>query len=182
MKYEVTLGDRTVAVDVTAANGGWSVSVDGGEPRLVTGRQVDGTRWRLDAGDGLKRMLGIALTGDMAFVLDGDTPLRGEVVDPRARALDMAGGGAQGRIVSQMPGAVVRVLVAPGDEVAEGQVLCVVEAMKMENEFKAPFAATVSSVDVQAGQAIEGGATLLVLEPLDGGPDVAGSPAANRAH
>ncbi|MCB9680888.1 MAG: biotin/lipoyl-binding protein [Alphaproteobacteria bacterium] len=66
-----------------------------------------------------------------------------------------------------MPGAVVRVQVSAGDSVHAGQVLVVVEAMKMENEFKAPFAGVVASVEVAAGQAVESGAVLVVLDPAD---------------
>jgi biotin carboxyl carrier protein len=60
------------------------------------------------------------------------------------------------------------VLVVEGAMVAAGQVLVVVEAMKMENEFKAPFAAKVTSVAVSAGVAVEAGALLVVLEAIDG--------------
>jgi pyruvate carboxylase subunit B len=60
-----------------------------------------------------------------------------------------------------MPGRVVKVLVRPGEEVARGQGLVIVEAMKMENELKAPRAAVVSAVRVTEGQGVEKGAVLL---------------------
>jgi biotin carboxyl carrier protein len=63
-----------------------------------------------------------------------------------------------------MPGKVVRVLVAPGDDVQAGQGLVVVEAMKMENEIGSPRAARVKSVEVSPGQNVETGARLVVLE------------------
>ena len=63
-----------------------------------------------------------------------------------------------------MPGRVVRVLVARGDEVAAGAPLIVIEAMKMENELRASFAARVSEVRVVAGDTVEGGAELIRLE------------------
>jgi pyruvate carboxylase subunit B len=65
------------------------------------------------------------------------------------------------RLVVPMPGRVVRVLVQPGDEVARGQGLVIVEAMKMENELKAPRAAVISAVHVQEGQGVEKGALLV---------------------
>ncbi len=65
------------------------------------------------------------------------------------------------RLEVPMPGKVVRVLVKPGDEVARGQGVVIVEAMKMENELKAPRAARVAAVHVVEGQGVEKG-TLLV--------------------
>jgi len=56
------------------------------------------------------------------------------------------------------------VLVAPGDAVAARQPLVIVEAMKMENELRAPRAGTVASVRVSEGQSVEAHAVLVVLE------------------
>jgi biotin carboxyl carrier protein len=62
-----------------------------------------------------------------------------------------------------MPGRVVRVLEAPGAEVAAGQGLVVIEAMKMENELKSPRAGRVLEVAVREGQAVEAGALLALV-------------------
>jgi biotin carboxyl carrier protein len=62
-----------------------------------------------------------------------------------------------------MPGRVVRVLVGEGDEVAPGQGLVVIEAMKMENELKSPRPGRVREVAVGEGQAVEAGALLVVV-------------------
>jgi biotin carboxyl carrier protein len=66
-----------------------------------------------------------------------------------------------------MPGMVMRVEVAVGDTVAVGQGVVIVEAMKMENELKAPAAARVASVEVQAGVAVEKDQVLVTFAPLD---------------
>ena len=63
-----------------------------------------------------------------------------------------------------MPGKVVRVLVAAGDAVRADQGLVVVEAMKMENEIRAPRDGRVKSIDVAPGQNVETGSRLVVLE------------------
>jgi biotin carboxyl carrier protein len=63
-----------------------------------------------------------------------------------------------------MPGRVVRVLVAAGDRVGAGQPLVVVEAMKMENELRAPADGVVTKVGVEAGAAVDTGAVLIVIE------------------
>ena len=65
------------------------------------------------------------------------------------------------RVKSQMPGKIVRLLVAPGAEVKKGQSLLVMEAMKMENEIKSPQDGVIKDVKVSEGQAVETGAELL---------------------
>jgi biotin carboxyl carrier protein len=62
-----------------------------------------------------------------------------------------------------MPGRVARLLVSPGEVVAARQGLVVVEAMKMENELRAPRAGTVAEVRVRQGDAVEAHTVLVVL-------------------
>jgi biotin carboxyl carrier protein len=68
------------------------------------------------------------------------------------------------RVVSPMPGRVVRVLVAAGDEVTARQGLVVVEAMKMENELRAARGGRVREVAVTVGQSVDAGTVLMVVE------------------
>jgi len=68
-------------------------------------------------------------------------------------------------IISPMPGRVVELLVEEGARVEEGQTVVVVEAMKMANEYRAPFAGTVSVIRSAVGDAVEGGTVLMVIEP-----------------
>jgi biotin carboxyl carrier protein len=63
-----------------------------------------------------------------------------------------------------MPGRVVKVLVAPGDQVEAGQGLVVVEAMKMENELRSPRRGRVSLVSVVEGALVEAHSVLVVVE------------------
>lgn len=67
------------------------------------------------------------------------------------------------RIAAPMPGRVVRVLVAPGDEVSPRQPLVVVEAMKMENELSASRAGRVKDVQVREGSSVEAGKLLVIV-------------------
>jgi propionyl-CoA carboxylase alpha chain len=71
---------------------------------------------------------------------------------------------AAGSLTAPMPGAVVRVLVEPGNAVTAGQTLVVLEAMKMEHSVAAPADGTVAEVRVQPGQQVEAGAVLVVVE------------------
>lgn len=73
-------------------------------------------------------------------------------------------GGGPAKIKALMPGKVIRVLVAEGDEVMEGQGIVVVEAMKMQNEMKAPRAGKVTSVRAGAGGTVAAGELLAVIE------------------
>ncbi len=68
-------------------------------------------------------------------------------------------------VEAEMPGKVVRVNLAPGDAVGQGQGVVVVEAMKMENEIPSPIDGVVKEVAVSAGQTVEAGAVLFVVEP-----------------
>ena len=62
-----------------------------------------------------------------------------------------------------MPGNILKVAVSQGQSVKEGDLLVVLEAMKMENEIFAPKAGTVAAVNVTKGQSVDTGATMVVL-------------------
>jgi len=72
-------------------------------------------------------------------------------------------GAARDAIVTPMQGTVLAVEVAEGDEVEAGQVVCVVEAMKMENEITSPRAGTVSGLSVEPGQPVSNGQVICLV-------------------
>jgi len=74
-------------------------------------------------------------------------------------------GSAGPHLTAEMPGKVVQVLVNTGDVVAVGQVMVIMESMKMETEFTAAVAGTVSFVHVEAGQVVGQGAALVDVKP-----------------
>jgi len=86
---------------------------------------------------------------------------------PRTRRAGGAGGGAAGTgaIAAPMQGTIVKVDVAAGDTVTAGQVICVLEAMKMENNVTADVAGVVADVKVEAGQAVGAGDIIVVITP-----------------
>jgi biotin carboxyl carrier protein len=96
----------------------------------------------------------------------GDRRVNLEVHDPLALRSRRAGdeGGASARIKAIMPGRVVRVLVAEGDEVKKGEGLLILEAMKMENQIVAPRDGRVAALLVAPGQTVENGVELILLE------------------
>jgi acetyl-CoA/propionyl-CoA carboxylase biotin carboxyl carrier protein len=81
----------------------------------------------------------------------------------RERQGGRVGGAGKDAIVSPMQGTVLAVEVAEGDEVQAGQVVCIVEAMKMENEVHAHRAGRVSELSVAAGQPVKTGQVICVV-------------------
>ncbi|WP_333647061.1 acetyl-CoA carboxylase biotin carboxyl carrier protein subunit [Candidatus Binatus sp.] len=110
----------------------------------------------------------VARDGEETVVASRSGSTRLTVADPARRAARAAGKRRElsGRveIKSAMPGRVINVLVAPGDEVKAEQGIIVVEAMKMENEVKAPKAGKVVEVKVVPGQAVEKGQLMIIIE------------------
>ena len=72
--------------------------------------------------------------------------------------------GHESRVDAPMPGLVLKVLVEPGSPVQKGDPLLVLEAMKMENDIKAHFDGTVSTLHVQMGDAVSKGQLLIEFE------------------
>ncbi|HVM44591.1 MAG TPA: biotin/lipoyl-containing protein [Candidatus Thermoplasmatota archaeon] len=96
--------------------------------------------------------------------VDGQ-PMPFRIVDLKTGAAGEAGAGARGaRVKPPMPGKIVTVAVNEGDEVSQGQVLLILEAMKMQNEIAAPTAGVVKKVHVKPGQNVEGKDVLIELE------------------
>jgi len=154
-----------------------TVDVEPGKVRLgdeeiaATLRAVEGTPVRLvTVGDEVHRVIVRARRGkgDYTLWIDGHT-YDVEALDERTRTirdLTAKAGGPTGPVplTAPMPGLIVRVDVKPGDVVAPGQALIVMEAMKMENELRATGAGTVRVVRVSQGDAVEKGAVLVELE------------------
>ena len=86
---------------------------------------------------------------------------------PAPKKKRSAGGKAKksGKVSANIPGKVVTVEVSVGDEVKEGQVVMILEAMKMQNESQAPVSSTVTEIHCEEGQSIEANVPLLVITP-----------------
>jgi len=93
----------------------------------------------------------------------GGAPASARKMPPRLGTKKRAGAASGNDVVSPMHGAVVEIKVAPGDAIAEGQVVAVVEAMKMMNELRAHRAGTAATVHVAAGETVEAGAPIVTI-------------------
>ena len=89
-----------------------------------------------------------------------------EIDDPRQWKRSRHAADAHGRasIAAAMPGKIVRILVGVGDEVVAGQGILVVEAMKMQNELKAPRDGRVTAIEVKESDSVNAGAILATIE------------------
>ena len=74
---------------------------------------------------------------------------------------------AEGALVAPMPGKVIKLAVAEGAEVETGDVIVVLEAMKMEHELTAPAAGTIAELRVAEGDQVDAGSALAVIETAD---------------
>ncbi len=83
---------------------------------------------------------------------------------PNSPKRNTTGTAPLGAVVAPMPGIIVSVSVKQGESVKLGQILCVIEAMKMENNIVAPRDGIVSKVNATQGKEVENGAVLFVLE------------------
>lgn len=148
---------------------------------IVGGERVEPDRnWRLewiDRAGGVARL--VSADAAMTIVVEGEGPdwvvtLRGRRIPVtvrtwRERLLADAERATRAHagpvtVKATLPGLVAAVRVAPGDEVAEGDPLLTIEAMKMQNEVRAPRGARVVGVSVAAGDVVPTGAVLLTLE------------------
>lgn len=82
---------------------------------------------------------------------------------PKAEAPKVSGTAGSVKVNAPMPGKIVAVKANPGDKVSRGQVILVLEAMKMENDIVAPQDGTVASVNVTVGSSVESGETIATL-------------------
>ena len=161
-------GEDEVAVEYRSVRDGtFVVNVGEDAPRSVAVFAANGTAVDV-AIDGRRAQFDIAQQGESWFVhaVNVDVQLIELPRLPPPTALEIKGG-----LTAPMPGNVLATHVAAGDEVREGQLLLVLEAMKMQHRITAPFDGTVKELPVREGDQVENGALLVLIEEARAGED-----------
>jgi biotin carboxyl carrier protein len=169
MIYEVTIAEKTYRVELVRAGdrqtGQWRCRLDGSEwPVDVVSVQNDVLSLLLD---GKSYEVKQERVGADTNIVVGHERFSALVRDPRSfRSRKRAGASEQGvkKITAPMPGKVVRILAGVGDQVEAGQSVIVIEAMKMQNELKAPKNGVMKKINVAEGAAVEAGQALAEVE------------------
>ncbi len=104
----------------------------------------------------------VKVRGEAAAVANGSAPAR--TAPKRERRGSGGGGGGGDTLTSPLQGNVFKVLVEQGAEVQEGALVCIIEAMKMENEITAHKAGTIEELPISEGAAVKSGDTLAVIK------------------
>jgi biotin carboxyl carrier protein len=163
VKFNATVGETVHELVVTREGGTYIVTLDG-VAHAVDARKLEADFYSI-LYEGKSYEVSVESAGAKYLVRHGAHEQTVDLADASRGGRDELHKRTGNEIIDAvMPGKVVRVLVAPGDEVNAGHGLVVLEAMKMENEIGAPRAGRVKSVDVTAGQTVETGARLVVLE------------------
>lgn len=163
----------------------FDVQIDGVPARLEVHREGELHRFRFAGGPEREAQLAEVEPGVFSVLLDGRSyearaepgdecvwiAVRGRrfrivITDPRRWTESSAAAHGHDRetILASMPGKIVRILVQPGETVAAGQGVIVIEAMKMQNEMKAQRAGCVTAVPVREGETVAAGAVLATIE------------------
>ena len=165
MLFELYYGEVRIPVELTGSSGVRKV--------LLDGREVSCDFLRLQNGnysliiDGRVYDIFVEVTDDSCSVSTRQGVFRLRITDGRRLASgdrpDPSVAGLQ-RLVAEMPGKVIRLLCQVGETVAHDQGLVVLEAMKMQNEIRAPKSGVIKEIAVQEGKAVNSGDFLLSLE------------------
>jgi len=158
MQGYLAIGEEVHALTICPATGGGYRFADGTPLSLC----ASGSRMRVQVG-GIVREVDIAVAGETVWIhLEGVTYeiIWRSAIEHHARSVDA---GADGAVHAPMPGAVVKVLVHPGDAVRLGDAVMVIESMKLETTLRAPRQGVVGPARFAVGDTFECGAVMLEI-------------------
>jgi biotin carboxyl carrier protein len=164
MKYETEINGRAVTVELEERDGQLTARVGERLYEIDVARPEDGAYLMFIDNEVYEARVWAEDTGGLHIKLR-DRIFQGTIINRKQRrsAADHGPEGQQ-QLTAPMPGKVVRVLCAAGDEVAAGQGVVVVEAMKMQNEIKSPKDGRVSEVRVSEGATVTANQVLAIVE------------------
>ena len=169
MPIEIKIGERVAWVNMLKQDGNLlTVEVDGKRYEVDLMHTVDGTFSIIESGHSYDIELVPKESPKKYTAYTLYETFDVEVIDAEARYLQNRNAGlngaAESKITSPMPGKVVKVLVAEGDPVKEGETVIIISAMKMESEYKAPKDGVVKKVYVKNEDTVDGNQVLIELE------------------
>lgn len=172
-EYEITLDERKYRVTVDRLDEGGLLIVKVGEEcyTIKTDQQDDGSFILNDTTQDYSLRLLKKTSSKLHVELD-ERPqevewqriVRSQVPSPSKTSGSGGGPKVAGGVYPPMPGKITEVRVSVGDTVQEGQTVCILEAMKMFNELKAPHAGKVKEVNVESGSAVTPNDVLILVE------------------
>ena len=164
MKYRVTIEGRAREVEVTLTpSGGASVTLDGAPLEAEVRRVPGGVSLRI--GHAVHDISVASASYELQLASRHTRTIALDAIARQVTKARASGGGTGSKeLRAPMPGRVVRVIAAAGTEVAAGDPVIVIEAMKMENELRAHGPGRVREVHVQEGASVEGKALLVSFE------------------
>jgi biotin carboxyl carrier protein len=164
MKYEAEIDGRPVGIELEQRNGRVSAAIDGRKYEVEVIRPEEGAYLIFD-GERVYEARVWSEGADSVRVKIRDRLFTARIIDRKhRRATADHGQEGQQHLIAPMPGKIVRVLLSPGDTVAAGQGVVVVEAMKMQNEIKSPKAGRVVEIRVGEGTTVNANQVLAVVE------------------
>ncbi len=162
---EIIEGAHRIAVEITSNDGRKKIRM-GGKDILCDWVRLEDGHYSLIL-DGTVHDLHVNLSAETCDVSSRAGTYSFRISDPRRQGTrdhwEDSQSGVQ-RICADMPGKVIRILVQDGDAVVYDQSLLVLEAMKMQNDIRAPKSGIVKEVAVQPGTTVNTGDLLLVIE------------------
>lgn len=166
MNYIVNLGDKEVVVGVEDSGIAQFKVVVGEDEVKVDAHRVEPNTWSIIVDNRTYEADLVVSEEAIEVHIRGDMyPLK--VINEQRKALRRAGEIAEGGkqlLTAPMPGKVIKILVDEGEEVGAQQGLIIIEAMKMENEFKSSAPGKVKEVFISEGDVVDSGDKLLLIE------------------
>jgi len=167
MKFQATIGENEHDIEISPESGTFKSGDSEGNYsfEFVNGRHI------LRTGTKTYKIDNVSYEGSaIEFSMNGVWHSV-EVKDEQELLLDRLGfktgaAVAEGILKAPMPGKILEIMVAEGEEVEQDQPLVILEAMKMENELKAPISGTIASISAEVGQSLEKNSPILEIETI----------------
>lgn len=167
MNFKVEFDEKSLDININREDGNYTV--DDNENAFQFEQQNG--RFYLRKGTKLYTLDNVKVENStVEFSIDGSW-YKADVKDEQQLLLDKLGFksasvASEGKLNSPMPGKILDIMVAEGDEVTKGQPVAILEAMKMENELKSPVDGTVVKIVAEVGQSVEKKTPILEIEAV----------------